>query len=74
MSEQFVGTMPVQERHRSDAAVLEAYLRGCIEGFSGPLAIEQFKGGHPDPTYRLSAGGRHYVMRAKPGPAARLLP
>ena len=74
MSEQFVGTMPVQERHRFDAAVLETYLRDRIGGFSGPLAIEQFKGGQSNPTYRLSAGGRRYVMRSKPGPAAKLLP
>jgi len=74
MSEQFVGTMPVQERHRFDAAVLETYLRGRIEGFSGPLAIEQFKGGQSNPTYRLSAGGKHYAMRTKPGPSAKLLP
>ena len=74
MSEQFVGTMPVQERHRFDVAALETYLRGRIEGYSGPLAIEQFKGGQSNPTYRLSAGGRRYVMRSKPGPAAKLLP
>ena len=74
MSEQFVGTMPVQERHRFDAAALETYLRGRIEGFSGPLAIEQFKGGQSNPTYRLAAGGRQYAMRAKPGPSAKLLP
>ncbi len=74
MSEQFVGTMPVQERHRFDVAALETYLRGRIEGFSGRLAIEQFKGGQSNPTYRLSARGRRYVMRSKPGPAAKLLP
>jgi len=74
MSEQFVGTMPVQERHRFDVAALETYLRGRIEDFSGPLAIEQFKGGQSNPTYRLSARGRRYVMRSKPGPAAKLLP
>jgi aminoglycoside phosphotransferase (APT) family kinase protein len=74
MSEQFVGTMPVQERHRFDVAALEAYLRGRIQGFSGPLEIEQFKGGQSNPTYRLTAGGRRYVMRSKPGPAAKLLP
>ena len=74
MSEQFVGTMPVQERHRFDVAALETYLRGRIEGFCGPLAIEQFKGGQSNPTYRLAAGGRPYVMRSKPGPAAKLLP
>ena len=74
MSEQFVGTMPVQERHRFDAAALEAFLRSHVEGFSGPLAVEQFKGGQSNPTFRLSAGGRHYVMRAKPAAAAKLLP
>ena len=74
MSEQFVGTMPVQERHRFDVAALETYLRGRIEGFSGPLAIEQFKGGQSNPTYRLVAGNGRYVMRSKPGPAAKLLP
>lgn len=74
MSEQFVGTMPVQERHRFDVAALETYLRGRIKGYSGPLAVEQFKGGQSNPTYRLSAGGRRYVMRSKPGPAAKLLP
>ena len=74
MSEQFVGTMPVQERHRFDTGILEHYLREHVEGFSGRLSVEQFKGGQSNPTYRLSAGGRHYVMRSKPGPAAKLLP
>ena len=37
MSEQFVCTMPVQERHRFDVATVEAYLSGRIEGFCGPL-------------------------------------
>jgi len=74
MSEQFVGTMPVQERHRFDAAALEGFLRSHVEGYSGPLAVEQFKGGQSNPTFRLSAGGRHYVMRAKPAAAAKLLP
>ena len=74
MSEQFVGTMPVQERHRFDVATVEAYLSGRIEGFCGPLEAEQFTGGQSNPTFRLSAGGRRYVMRAKPAPAAKLLP
>ncbi len=74
MSEHFVGTMPVQERHRFDIGTLERYLRERIEGFSGQLSVEQFRGGQSNPTYRLLAGGRHYVLRAKPGPAAKLLP
>ncbi|MGB5080482.1 MAG: phosphotransferase [Burkholderiales bacterium] len=74
MSGQFVGTMPVQERHRFDPVALERYLRHRVEGFSGPLAVEQFRGGQSNPTYLLHARGARYVLRAKPGPAARLLP
>ncbi len=72
--EQFVGTMPVAEKHRFDVASLEAYLRTHVEGFSGKLEVEQFKGGQSNPTFRLTAGGKRYAMRAKPGPAAKLLP
>jgi len=74
MSAQFDGTMPVAERHRFDAGALAEYLRERVEGFAGALAVEQFRGGQSNPTYLLTAGGRRYVMRAKPGPAAKLLP
>jgi aminoglycoside phosphotransferase (APT) family kinase protein len=74
MSEQFDGTMPVAERHRFDAAALARYLGANVAGFGGELAVEQFRGGQSNPTYLLSAGGRRYVMRAKPAPAAKLLP
>jgi aminoglycoside phosphotransferase (APT) family kinase protein len=70
----FTGTMPVQERHRFDPDALERYLRRHIEAFSGPLSVEQYRGGQSNPTFRLTAGGRRYVMRAKPAPAAKLLP
>jgi len=69
---QFTGTMPVQEHQRFDLGALEGYLRN--HGFSGPLTIEQFKGGQSNPTYLISVAGKHHVMRAKPGPAAKLLP
>jgi aminoglycoside phosphotransferase (APT) family kinase protein len=72
MNEQFVGTMPVQDKHRFDAARLEPYLRERIEGFVGPVAVEQFKGGQSNPTFRLAAGGKSYVLRRKP--PGRLLP
>jgi aminoglycoside phosphotransferase (APT) family kinase protein len=74
MSDDFTGTMPVQDRQRFDPEALERHLRARIEGFHGPIAIEQFKGGQSNPTFRLTAGGRRYVMRAKPAPAAKLLP
>jgi aminoglycoside phosphotransferase (APT) family kinase protein len=72
--EEFIGTMPVAEKQRFDEAALAVYLRDHVEGYSGELAVEQFKGGQSNPTYKLSAGGRNYAMRSKPGPAAKLLP
>jgi aminoglycoside phosphotransferase (APT) family kinase protein len=72
MHEEFVGTMPVQARHAFDLASLEDYLRTHIDGFSGPLTVEQFKGGQSNPTYVLSASGRRFVLRRKP--PGKLLP
>ena len=72
--EAFTGTKPVTERHAFDVAALQAYLEPRLAGFAGPLSVEQFKGGQSNPTYRLVTPGMAYVMRAKPGPAARLLP
>jgi aminoglycoside phosphotransferase (APT) family kinase protein len=74
MSDQFSGTMPVAERHRFDLPTLAEYLQDRIEGFAGPLQAEQFKGGQSNPTYLLTARSARYVMRTKPGPAAKLLP
>jgi aminoglycoside phosphotransferase (APT) family kinase protein len=68
------GTRPIAEQHRFDTAALEAYLRQHLPDFQGPLTVEQFKGGQSNPTYKLSTPACSYVMRAKPGPAAKLLP
>src|SRR5471030_1372988 len=70
--DQFVGTKPVEERHRFDTARLETFMRAHVEGYSGALEVAQFKGGQSNPTYRLSAGGRNYVLRKKP--PGKLLP
>jgi aminoglycoside phosphotransferase (APT) family kinase protein len=72
--EHFVGTKPVAERHAFDVQALERHLGLHLEGFSGPLRVEQFKGGQSNPTFLLITPGQRYVMRAKPGPVARLLP
>ncbi len=72
--DQFTGTRPVAASHAFEVAPLEAYLKAHLPGFDGPLTIEQFKGGQSNPTYKLLTPGRAYVMRSKPGPAARLLP
>ncbi|WP_280150396.1 phosphotransferase [Piscinibacter sp. XHJ-5] len=72
--EAFTGTKPVSEQHAFDTGALQAYLQANLEGFAGPLEVEQFKGGQSNPTYKLLTPGASYVMRAKPGPAAKLLP
>jgi aminoglycoside phosphotransferase (APT) family kinase protein len=70
----FTGTKPVAASHAFDVAALQAYLLQHLPGFAGPLTVEQFKGGQSNPTYKLVTPGCAYVMRSKPGPAARLLP
>jgi len=74
MIEANTGTKPVAAQHAFDVATLERYLEGRLDGFRGPLSVEQFKGGQSNPTYKLVTPGRVYVMRSKPGPVARLLP
>ena len=74
MYEEFVGTMPVADRQKFDVTALERHLSRHIEGFAGPLAVEQFKGGQSNPTFKLITPTRTYVMRTKPGPGAKLLP
>ena len=70
----FIGTRPVSDKHAFDTAALTAWLEKNLEGFAGPLTVEMFKGGQSNPTYKLVTPGRSYVMRAKPGPVAKLLP
>lgn len=69
---QFKGVKPVEERHKLDAAALEAWLTQNVEGYVGPLTINQFKGGQSNPTYQLVTPTRKYVLRKKPG--GKLLP
>ncbi|WP_042271701.1 phosphotransferase [Paraburkholderia heleia] len=70
----FEGTRPVAERQRFDTEALSAWLTVHVKGFKGPLTLEQFAGGQSNPTFKLVTPGRAYVMRAKPGPKAKLLP
>ena len=63
MFAQFIGTKPVEERHRIDAAALGNFLGFKIE------KIEQFKGGQSNPTYKIND---KFVLRRKP--PGKLLP
>ena len=70
----FVGTRPVSGSHSFDVSALQLWLGAHLPGFEGPLSVEMFKGGQSNPTYKLITPTRQYVMRAKPGPVAKLLP
>jgi len=70
----FIGTRPVSAQHQVDVGALGDWLQKNIEGFAGPLTVEMFKGGQSNPTYKLVTPTASYVMRAKPGPVAKLLP
>ena len=70
----FVGTRPVTDKHAVDLIALSAWMQTNVAGFSGPLQVEMFKGGQSNPTYKLLTPTQSYVMRAKPGPVAKLLP
>ena len=75
MFEEMMGTKPVAERQKFDATVLAAYLEAHVPGYPGGVPeVLQFKGGQSNPTFRLDVGGQRYVLRTKPGAAARLLP
>jgi len=68
----YSGTKDVPAALTFDAARLEHYLAATVAGFSGPLAVRQFRGGQSNPTYLLETPSRRYVLRRKP--PGKLLP
>ena len=65
-TDNFSGTRAVAAEHAFDVARLAEYMRAHVEGYDGQLTVEQFKGGQSNPTFRLQAGGKKYVLRRKP--------
>lgn len=53
---------------------LQDWLRGQLDGFEGELRIDRLAGGRSNPGWRLRTVQRDCVLRARPGPRARLLP
>lgn len=49
-----------------DETRLGQWMAAHVEGFFGPLTVEQFNGGQSNPTYRLTTPGARYVLRRKP--------
>ena len=60
------GSTPVREGFAFNEAALANWMKANVEGFEGPLRVEQFKGGQSNPTYKLITSGRSYVLRRKP--------
>ena len=60
------GTTAVRDGHELDERALDAWLRANVDDYRGPLAIEQFKGGQSNPTYKLLTPARSYVLRKPP--------
>jgi aminoglycoside phosphotransferase (APT) family kinase protein len=69
----FEGTRPVNEQQQFDTDALSSWLSSHVDGFEGPISVEQFAGGQSNPTFKLVTPTRSYVMRSKPGPSAKLL-
>jgi aminoglycoside phosphotransferase (APT) family kinase protein len=63
---------PIREGHRFDERALADYLAAHVPDFQGPVSIAQFEGGQSNPTFRIEAGGRRYVLRKQP--PGQLLP
>ncbi|MDB5581482.1 MAG: Aminoglycoside phosphotransferase [Bradyrhizobium sp.] len=59
------GVTPVRDGFRFNEAALAVWMER-VDGFKGPLKVEQFKGGQSNPTYKLSTPERAYVLRRKP--------
>jgi aminoglycoside phosphotransferase (APT) family kinase protein len=49
-----------------DLARLEPWLREQIPTLDAALSVEKFAGGQSNPTFKLSTGDTHYVLRRKP--------
>src|SRR5215472_1564880 len=71
-TDDFLGTMPVVEKSRFDTERLQRWMAENVEGFRGSLTVEQFRGGQSNPTFKLNAGNKSYVLRRKP--PGKLLP
>jgi len=66
------GTTAVRDAHRFDEAALTGWMAENVEDYRGALTVSQFRGGQSNPTYRLDAGDRAYVLRrAPPGPLVK---
>ena len=67
-----IGATLIAPAHPVDLGALGNWLRANVDADIGDIVVEQFQGGQSNPTYRLTAGERRYVLRRKP--SGKLLP
>ncbi len=60
------GAKLIAPTHPVNAAALAVWLRANVDADVGDLVVEQYQGGQSNPTYRVTAGERRYVLRRKP--------
>ncbi|WP_425229985.1 phosphotransferase [Sphingomonas sp.] len=59
-------TTPVRAGFELDRRRLTEWLAANIDGFAGPLTVEQFSGGQSNPTFQLNTPRARYVLRRRP--------
>ena len=60
------GTDAVRSGFEIDLPRLQAWLQGYSTAFCGTVAIEQFRGGQSNPTYKLTTEAGQFVLRRRP--------
>jgi len=66
------GTAPIRDPQWGGEGALERWMEAHVQGFHGPVSVEQFKGGQSNPTFKLITPNGAYVLRRKPaGPLLR---
>ena len=68
----FSGTKDVDERLKIDSANLQPWIDEYVPNAGSIKAIEQFKGGQSNPTYKIITESKNLVLRRKP--PGKLLP
>ena len=60
------GATLTEPLHPIDAGALRRYMETHVASWDGELRVEQFQGGQSNPTYKVTAGQRRFVLRRKP--------
>ena len=71
-ADSFTGVGDTPDHLTFDESALARYMQDHVEGFTGPITVQKFKGGQSNPTYLISTPGKKYVLRRKP--PGKLLP